>query len=114
MNVNDMFHLFNRTIKNILHNFIPHEMITCDDRVPPWISTRRLIQNKKEAYKRFKRSNFETLKVITSKIFSPFRNYWGFPLKRYVSLRRDITLIYENGNIHKSQNLLVSTKVFPL
>ena len=31
-NFNDMVHLFNRTIKNILRNFIPHETITCDDR----------------------------------------------------------------------------------
>ena len=32
MNVNDIVHLFNGTIKIILHNFIPHETITCDDR----------------------------------------------------------------------------------
>ena len=49
MNVNDMVHLFNRTIKNILCNFIPHDTITCDDRDAPWInsSIRRLIQDKK-------------------------------------------------------------------
>ena len=48
MNVNDMFDLFNRTIKNILRNFIPHETITCDNRDPPWTnsSIRRLIQDK--------------------------------------------------------------------
>ena len=59
MKVNDMAHLFNRTIKNILHNFIPHETITCDDRDSPLInsSIRRLIQDKNEAYKCFKRSN---------------------------------------------------------
>ena len=59
MNVNDMVHVFNRTIKNILRNFIPHETITCDDRDPPWInsSIRCLIQDKNEAYKCFKRSN---------------------------------------------------------
>ena len=59
MNANDMVHLFNRTIENILHNFIPHETITCDDKDPLWIisSIRRLIQDKTEAYKRFKRSN---------------------------------------------------------
>ena len=59
MNVNDMVHLFNRTIKNILRNFIPHETITCDDRDPPWInsSIRRLIQDKNEAHNRYKRSN---------------------------------------------------------
>ena len=59
MNVNDMVYLFNRNIKNILRNFIPHETVTCDDRDPPWInsSIRRLIQDKNEAYKHFKRNN---------------------------------------------------------
>ena len=59
MNVNDMVHLLNRTVKNILRNIIPHETITCDDRDPPWInsSIRRLIQDKNEAYKHFKRSS---------------------------------------------------------
>ena len=59
MNVNDMVDLFNRTIKNILRNFIPYETIACDDRDPSWInsSIRRLIQDKNEAYKRFKRRN---------------------------------------------------------
>ena len=59
INVNEMVHLLNRTIKNTLHDFIPHEIITCDDRDPPWInsSIRRLIQDKNEAYKHFKRSN---------------------------------------------------------
>ena len=59
MNVNDMVHLLSRTIKNILQNFILHEIITCDYRDPPLInsSIKRLIQDKNEAYKRFKRSN---------------------------------------------------------
>ena len=39
MNVNGMVHLFNRTIKKILNNFIPHETITCGDRDPPWINS---------------------------------------------------------------------------
>ena len=52
MNVNDMVHLFNTTIKNILHNFIPHETITFDDRDPLWInsSIRRLVQDKNEVH----------------------------------------------------------------
>ena len=29
----------NRTIKDILHNFILHEIITCDDRDPPSIDS---------------------------------------------------------------------------
>ena len=31
-NVNEKVNIFNTTIKNILPNFIPHEIITCDDR----------------------------------------------------------------------------------
>ena len=58
-NVSGMVYLFNRIIKNILHNFIPHKIITSDDQNPPWItnSVRHLIQDKNEAYQRFKRSN---------------------------------------------------------
>ena len=58
-----MVHLLNRTIENILRNFIPHETITCDNRDPPWInsSIRRLIQDKNEAYKRFKKQQQQSV-----------------------------------------------------
>ena len=32
MKVNEMIHLFRETVKTVLYNFIPHEMITCDNR----------------------------------------------------------------------------------
>ena len=32
---NNKVHMFNRTIKNIMSNYIPHETIICDDRDPP-------------------------------------------------------------------------------
>ena len=35
-----MVYLFNKTIKNILSNYVPHETVTCDDRDPLWISSR--------------------------------------------------------------------------
>ena len=43
---NEMAYLFNKTIKNILSNYISHETITCDDRDPPWINNKikQLIQ----------------------------------------------------------------------
>ena len=28
--------VFNETIMNIMSNFVPSELITCDDRDPPW------------------------------------------------------------------------------
>ena len=38
--INEMVFLFNRTIKNILSNYILHEIIICDDRDRPWINKR--------------------------------------------------------------------------
>ena len=47
-----MVFLFNRTIKNILSNYIPHEIIICDDRDPPWINNRvkELINEKNDTF----------------------------------------------------------------
>ena len=80
MNANDMVHLFNKTIKNILHNFILHEIITCDDRDSSWIDSpiRRLIQDKNEACKPFNRhnnnsqhfKNFESLQNLLGVCYS--------------------------------------------
>ena len=36
--VNNKVHMFNKTIKNVMSNYIPHETITCDNRDPPWIN----------------------------------------------------------------------------
>ena len=35
LNINEMVSLFNRTIKNILSNYIPYKTIICDDKDPP-------------------------------------------------------------------------------
>ena len=44
---------FNRTILNILSNFIPHEIVVCYDKDPPWFNHRIkiLIQKKNAGYK---------------------------------------------------------------
>ena len=87
--VTEIIIIFNRTIKNILHNFIPHE-IRCDDRDPPWIdsSIRHLIQDENEAYKFFKRSN----KI--NQHFENFQSLQNLPLKR---LSKDIILDYRQN-----------------
>ena len=38
MNVSKMDCFFDKTIKNVLSNYILHEAITCDDRNPTWIN----------------------------------------------------------------------------
>ena len=50
-----MLYLFNKTVKNILSNYFPHEPITCDDRDPPWIKNKikQLIQEINNATKAF-------------------------------------------------------------
>ena len=50
-----MLYLFNKTIKNILSNYFPHEPITCDDRDPPWIKNKikQLTQEINNATKAF-------------------------------------------------------------
>ena len=53
LNINEMVSLFNRTIKNIFSNYIPHEAIKCDDKDPPWFNNNitQLIQEKNNTYK---------------------------------------------------------------
>ena len=111
MNVNDMVHLFNRTIKNILRNFIPHETITYDDRDSPCInsSIRRLIQDKNEAYKHFKGSHNNNQYLEN---FQSLQNLLGISTEASEEIL--FLFIHEiNGIIHNSQIILVSTKVFP-
>ena len=50
---------FTRTLINIIHNFIPHERIVCDNRDPPWIKNeiKKLINEKNSACKSYCRFN---------------------------------------------------------
>ena len=36
VDVNEQVSIFNETVMNIMSNFVPNEIITCDDRDPPW------------------------------------------------------------------------------
>ena len=59
IDVNQKVYLFNQTIKDILYNFIPCENVTCDDRDPPWITSKikGLIQKNNFAKKCYFRNN---------------------------------------------------------
>ena len=47
--------MFNKTIKNIMSNYIPHETFICDDRDPSWINKdiKQLNLGKNHAYKSY-------------------------------------------------------------
>ena len=36
--IDSMICLFNKTVKNFLANYIPHDSIICDDRDTPWLN----------------------------------------------------------------------------
>ena len=53
---------FIRTIKNILSNYISHEIIVCDDRDPPWINSRvkELINEENDTFQCYLHSNTDS------------------------------------------------------
>ena len=57
-----MVNFSNKTIKNVLSNYTAHEIITWDDRDPPWVNKtmKRLNQQNNDAYKCYIRNMFET------------------------------------------------------
>ena len=54
-NVLEQTHLFNKTILNIFHNFIPSRTILCNDKDPPWFNneTRKILTKKNEIFEQF-------------------------------------------------------------
>ena len=69
--VNEKVDIFNGTILNILSNFIPHEIIVCNDKEPSWFSNRikTLIQEKNATYKIYR---FDISSVISSRTLKYF------------------------------------------
>ena len=52
-NVDEKVVIFNKTVLNILSNFIPHELIVCNEKDPSWVNskTKSLIHGKIKTYK---------------------------------------------------------------
>ena len=55
VHVNKKVLLFNETVLNIMRNFIPHELITCDDRDSLWMTRliKKTIKDKNLFYQHF-------------------------------------------------------------
>ena len=51
--------IFNKTVLNILCNFISHERIVCDDQDSPWFNNKikTLIQAKTAAFNSFRKNS---------------------------------------------------------
>ena len=64
-NTEEKASILTKTILNIMSNFIPNEIVTIDDRDPPWINSKikSLIKNKNESFKNcVKPNNSESIK----------------------------------------------------
>ena len=57
-NINEKVFILNKTILNILSNFIPHKTLTVDDKDPSWFTKKikNLIQEKNNVYKSYRNS----------------------------------------------------------
>ena len=99
-----MVFLFNRTIKNILSNYIPHEIIICDDRDPPWINNRvkELINEKNDTFQCSLHSNKDP------KLFSKVE-YLQNELKSLIEANKEK---YYSRISKRMMNPLTSTKTY--
>ena len=72
-NVHEQVELFNKTLLNIFHNFIPNKIIVCDDRDPPWINDeiKKMIKRKTWLFQSQRKScklDFTVLNLLTQDI----------------------------------------------
>ena len=77
LSINDMIFLFNKTVKDIISNYIPHETVTFDDRDPLWINknVKQLILEKNEMYEKYLNDNkdsriFDKVKCLQNELDS--------------------------------------------
>ena len=49
---NEMANIFNKTMSDVLNNYIPHETLVCGDQDPPWINNKvkNVIQEKNQPF----------------------------------------------------------------
>ena len=73
LDINGKVCLFNKTIKNILSNFIRHETILFDNRDPPWINSqfKHLANEKNAIYKNYLKNN------NSNQSFATFQSFQG-------------------------------------
>ena len=109
---------FNKTILNVLSNYIPHETLTCDDKDPPWFNFRikSLLQDKNKLYKDFRRSN--TNAHLLNKL-NHLQEQLNFLINRskqnhYARMTKKLNNVSKNCNAYWSLlNRVLSNKKIP-
>ena len=72
-NIHEQVELFNKTLLNIYHNFIPNKIIVCDDGDPPWMNDeiKQMIKRKNWLFQSQRKScnlDFAILNLFTQDI----------------------------------------------
>ena len=92
LNVDEQVTVFNRTILNIMKNFIPHETIVCDDKDPPRFNKRinSLIQEGALLLETFRknRNNIEIITCLTLLINSAKQNFYSKIVEKLQNTQR--------------------------
>ena len=94
--------IFTKTIFNIMSNFIPNEIVTTDDRDPPWINVKikSLIKNKTEYFKNcVKPNNPESIRHFeqmhdTIRMQEISKQQYYFKLSRKLSVNKNSPKCY--------------------
>ena len=75
------------TLINIVQNFVSDETIICDGRDPPWINKeiKKLIEQKKQFYKQFIRSNKTLLYINQFNLIEKSKSNYYSKLSRYLT-----------------------------
>ena len=68
-NINTQAHLFNKTVINICHNYIPNKYATFMDENSPWLNDhiRFLIKKKNAAFQKYLKDEKTNVKYSTNK-----------------------------------------------
>ena len=94
LNTNETVSLFNRTIKNIFSNYIPHKVIISDEKDLPWFNKtiKPLIQEKNNKYKTYILSDenpqiFDRMKSLQNQVKCSFE---GNKEKSYLRISKKL------------------------
>ena len=102
--------IFNKSVLNVLSNFIPHEIILCNDQGPPWFNSqiKSLLQTKNKVFKSY-RKNKTNMQLL---------NKFNFLQERLSSLltkfQTIIVLIkmFLNNNNNNNKKILLTPQQF--
>ena len=117
-NVNKKVSIFNETILNVLSNYIPHEIVTCDDKDSPWFNFRikSILLDKNKIYKdsRESNTNAQLLNKLNNleKLLSFLIN--GSKQHYYARIRKTLTNVSKNCKAYWSLlRFLLNNKRIP-